>query len=279
MLLPYAVKNGHLILAENAWVSAADLAVCRGYGIFDYFDVQAGVPLFLSFYLERFERSAKGLNLKLSWSREELARMVRDLINANQIPKCGIRLLLTGGFSESSYEIQSPELLILAYQAPIYDEVLYTQGVKLMTTHYMRTFPHIKSIQYLHGLYMQHQLRAEGFDYLLYHYQGAVLESDRSNFFMIDEDDAIVTAEHNVLHGITRKIILEIAADLNLKVVLESPTLEQLRKCKSAWISNTTAKMLPVSQIDDYILPECPSSVFDQLWRGFQDRIAIEIQT
>jgi branched-chain amino acid aminotransferase len=273
MPLSYAVKNGELMPLERTYVSAADLAVCRGYGVFDYFDVKGGVPLFLPLYLARFRRSAEGLRLPLIWSDEALKGMINQLILSNQEENCGIRLLLTGGYSEHGYAVQHPELIMLAYASPVYEESLYSKGVKLKSEPFLRTFPKLKSINYLYGLYMQEEIKRQGFDYLLYHWEGQVLESDRSNFFMIDDDDVLYTAEDDVLHGVTRHLVLEIAADVGIEVRLQAIDWSSLVHAKSAFITNTTAKMLPVQQIDDYIMKECPGDVFNTLRQLFIHRM------
>ena len=277
MILPFAVREDRVLPLEQVTVSAADLAVCRGYGVFDFFDVQRGVPLFIDHYLCRFRHSAAGLGLELRQTDEQILHLLEALLQANQSENSGIRLLLTGGFSQGSYKVEQPAFFMLAYAPSQYEEAVFERGVRLMTQPFMRVFPEIKSINYLHGLYMQHGLKAKGYDYLLYHYEGKVLESDRSNFFLLDQDDVLHTAEDGVLHGVTRKIVLEIAADMGLKVTLRSPALQQLFDAKACFLTNTTAKMLPVCQVDNYVLPECPGKIFTELRKAFMVRIQQEI--
>ncbi len=276
-IYPFAIKDLELVPLNQAVVSAADLSVCRGYGVFDYFEVRSSVALFLPHYLERFRRSAVGLGLKLSYNDNQILKAIDMLIRSNNTSSCGIRMLLTGGFSESSYQVENPVFFMIAYESPAYHPDIFKNGVRLMTQPFLRVFPAIKSINYLHGLYMQQELKIKGFDYLLYHFEGKVLESDRSNFFLLDQDNILYTAEDQVLHGITRKIVLEIANECGIEVRLQAPTLAQLRQAKSCFLTNTTAKLLPVSQVDDYLMPECPGEVFGRLRECFMNKIQNEI--
>jgi branched-chain amino acid aminotransferase len=278
-IFPYAIKDLGLVPLSQAVVSAADLSVCRGYGVFDYFEVRNGIALFLPHYLERFRRSSVGLGLNLTFTDNEILSAIDMLIHANNRSSCGIRMLLTGGFSESSYQVENPVFFMIAYESPTYHPDIFRNGVRLMTQPFLRVFPAIKSINYLHGLYMQQELKSKGFDYLLYHFEGKLLESDRSNFFLLNQDNILYTAEDQVLHGITRKIVLEIANECGIEVRLQAPTLAQLRRAKSCFLTNTTAKLLPVCQIDDYILPECPGEVFVRLRECFANKIQYNIDT
>jgi D-alanine transaminase/branched-chain amino acid aminotransferase len=277
MILPFALKEDKVLPLDQVKVSAADLAVCRGYGVFDFFDVQNGVPLFLQHYLDRFRRSASGLRLELRQTDAQIRQWVDELLQANQVADCGIRLLLTGGFSAGSYKVEQPSFFMLAYAPSVYEETVFKRGVRLMTQPFMRIFPEIKSINYLHGLYMQDTLKEKGYDYLLYHFEGRVLESDRSNFFLLDQNNVLYTAEEGVLHGVTRKIVLEIATEMGLKVERRAPTMQQLFEAKACFLTNTTAKLLPVRQIDHYLLPACPGEVFVELRRNFALLIQAEV--
>ena len=54
-----AYINGKIQPYENATLHISDLAIQRGYGVFDFFKVQDGKPVFLKDYLKRFYESAK----------------------------------------------------------------------------------------------------------------------------------------------------------------------------------------------------------------------------
>ncbi|HQS52989.1 MAG TPA: aminotransferase class IV, partial [Daejeonella sp.] len=64
--------NDTLIPSDEAKLNIADLAVQRGYGIFDFFKTINGQPVFLEDHLDRLFRSAVLMRLELKQSRDEI---------------------------------------------------------------------------------------------------------------------------------------------------------------------------------------------------------------
>ena len=55
----YYSVDGEIVPIAEARLGVNDLGLLRGYGVFDYFRVVRGMPLFIDDYLARFERSVK----------------------------------------------------------------------------------------------------------------------------------------------------------------------------------------------------------------------------
>ena len=108
----YAIINGDFILKEDAKISVSDLSIQRGYAIFDYFRTINNQPVFLEDHLDRFFYSASQMNLKPGTDRDQIKKLIRQLIEKNNIPDSGIRITITGGYSEDGYSISKPNLLI-----------------------------------------------------------------------------------------------------------------------------------------------------------------------
>ena len=66
--------NGEFVEAEGASVPARDLAILRGFGVFDYLRTYGGVPFQLGAHLRRLQRSADLIELACPWDLEELGR-------------------------------------------------------------------------------------------------------------------------------------------------------------------------------------------------------------
>lgn len=108
----YVIFNGKLIPENEAKLSITDLALVRGYGIFDFFKTVHGIPVFLEDNLDRFYQSAELMDLPVNYSRDELKAQIKSLMEANMIPDSGIKILLTGGYSNDGYSIGEPNLII-----------------------------------------------------------------------------------------------------------------------------------------------------------------------
>ena len=242
--------NGDLIQQEEASLGITDLAILRGYGIFDFFVFEEYEPRFLSDYLNRFTRSAERLRLDLPLDKAGIEQQIRTLIEKNGEAAGGIRLLLTGGYATDGYTPLEPNLLVLQYAFPRPPARHMEEGAHIMTHQYQREIPEVKTINYLRGIWLLPELRAQQADYALYHDGQHVSESDRSNVFLITADGELATPASNVLAGITRMKMLEVAASVGLRAVERELTLAEFETAEEVFITSTTKGAMPIISID-----------------------------
>ncbi|MGN6508540.1 MAG: aminotransferase class IV [Chitinophaga sp.] len=242
----YAVINGQFIPQQDAKIAINDLSIQRGYGIFDFFRTRDSQPVFLNDHLDRFYHSAGVMNLPVEPSRETLIQLITGLIEKNGLPHSGIRLTLTGGYSENGYTPAKPNLLI-TQSAYTFNGAAFEKGVRLVTYDHQRQLPQVKTIDYLQSIYLQPFISEKQADDVLYHEHGAVRECPRANFFIVTKNGEIVTPGEKILKGITRKKILGLE---NLRAKEGTVLLEDLRDVREAFISSTTKVVLPVLEID-----------------------------
>lgn len=249
-MLPIVYLNGQYLPKEQAALNVADLAILRGFGIFDYFRYADGKPRFVEDHLDRFYRSAALLDLEIPAKREALKAAVYTLIEKNGGGNGGIRFVLTGGYSPDGYTPTSPNLVAMAYPFAGPTSAQYEAGVKVLLHHYERQLPQVKSIDYLEGIRIQPMLRAKGMDYALYvDREDNVRESDRSNF-MIVKDGVLITPVENILHGITRLHLIKLATQLGLTVVERSVTQSELVTADEAIICSSIKGAMPITSVD-----------------------------
>ena len=103
------------------------------------------------------------------------------------------------------------------------------------------------------GIYKLPEIKEKGALDLLFHSDGKLSEVTRSNFFIVDHDDHIVTAGKGVLQGVNRKHVISMASE-SYKVDERDLLIDELKNCKEAFITGTTKKVMPVYQIDDLII-------------------------
>ena len=150
----------------------------------------------------------------------------------------------------------------------------FEKGIKLITYEHQRQLPEVKSIDYLMPIWSQPFIKENDADDVLYHRNGMVTECPRSNFFAVTKDDTIVTASKNVLKGVMRNKLVEIAKR-SFKVEERHLTIGEIKSAKEAFITSTTKTILPVKQIDEYFFNE-QNSVTTQL---FYDLLQIQSQS
>lgn len=252
-MIKYYSINGELVPKEEAVLGVTDLAIQRGYGLFDFFLVKKGQPLFFEDYLERLERSSALLRLKLPFGKDEIKQQIMQLIRANGEQEAGMKLILTGGYSPDGYSPARPNLLILQSPLPIYSKTKYEQGVKLMSYEYHRTLPSAKSINYLIGVNLLPDMQAAGAEDILFHANGNIYETTRANFFIVKNARTVVTAGSEVLMGITRLKTVEIAKQ-HYQMEERDVKFIELKTAQEAFLTSSTKGILPVVQVDDLVI-------------------------
>jgi len=247
------ILNNQILDLDKAYVHITDLALLRAYGVFDFFRLVDLKPLFFDDHIERFFYSADYLRLQCPVGRKELKSMILKIIDLNHIQHSGIRLVLTGGESPNGYHIGNPTLFVINEPISPLPEDHFSKGIRLLSHEYLRDIPEVKTINYLMGIYKLLDIQEKGATDLLYHWNGKISELTRSNFFIVDEKDRIITPGNGILKGINRRHVLEVAKN-HFEVEERDLYMEELKNAKEAFITGTTKKVMPVMQVDDIII-------------------------
>lgn len=248
----HVLINDLLLPADDAFISINDLSIQRGYGIFDFFKTINGKPVFLDDHLDRFYYSAKQMRLPLKKSRHEIKDLIFNLIAENNIPDSGIRMTLTGGYSNDGFNIADPNLIISQQIFALNTDII-SKGIRLITHSYQRRFSDAKTIDYMEAIWLQPLIRERNADDVLYQNNGIITECPRANFFIVNADGHVLTPFKNILQGISRKHILGVSAKLFLTKE-SNITLNDIKHAKEAFITSTTKNIVPVVQIDGSII-------------------------
>ncbi len=249
-MIQYYHINGELTPIAEAQLHVTDLAIMRGYGVFDYFRALEGRALFVEDYVRRFFNSASLLQLEVPCSQLELINRIQELLDKNEEDKAGIRLILTGGYTTDSYTPVKPNLLILQHPYATYPAEAYERGIKMLTYDYRREIPVAKTINYITGIRIQKWLKENGADAVLYYDNGIIKESDRSNFFLIDAVGNLITPKADVLPGITRMKVIEVAKAMGITVEERPVKVSEIFAAKEAFITSSIKGVLPVTEMD-----------------------------
>ncbi|WP_316738107.1 aminotransferase class IV [Pedobacter aquatilis] len=242
----YISINNELLSESDANISVSDLSVQRGFGIFDFLKTINNQPVFLHDYLNRFFNSVKEMNMQPCFTKNELSDAIFALIDKNNIPDSGIKIILTGGFSEDGYTMAKPNLIIIQTPLNIIDNL--KKPIKLVSYNHQRQLPQVKTIDYLQAIRLQGFVKESKADDLLYHSNGLVRECPRANVFMVT-DTEIITAKTEILGGITRSKVLKMNID-GYKIMERDFQLTDIYNAKEVFITSSTKNVWPVSEID-----------------------------
>lgn len=244
--------NGEISPLDTTLFKSNDLGILRGYGMFDYFRTYNGIPFRWDDYWQRFENSAKLLKLPLPLNQEEATEILADLHSLSGEREVAFRFVLTGGYAPDSVSVVKPNFLIRTEPLPQDNPAGLLKGIKVLPYQYVRDLPEIKTTNYVHMVLMADEMKKQGASDLLFYKDGEISELTRSNFFIF-KGYTLITSDTNILRGITRKVVLELAKT-HFKVEVRPLLFSELETADEAFTTSSTKWVMPIVQIGDNLI-------------------------
>jgi branched-subunit amino acid aminotransferase/4-amino-4-deoxychorismate lyase len=254
MYYKYFSKNGKILPISEAVVPLASVEYSYGFGVYESIRVKNKNPIFLSDHLSRLMDSAKIISLEHLFSEDKIAKYIAELIEKNSAETCNLKILLIGAPNP-----EEAQLNIICLNPLFPDKKIYRDGAALITYKYERTFPRAKSLNMLSGYLAYRSARQAGaYDALLINRHGFITEGTRTNFFCLKDNIIFTPPEAEILPGVTRKKLLELALANGYQVEEKNIKPEDLVNFDGAFISSTSAKIVPIKKVDELILNPPP---------------------
>ena len=247
--------DGEFVDDAQAKIPAKDLTVLRGFGVFDFLITYHKRPFFLEEHVARLENSAKEIGLGLGHTPGEICQIVLDTIEKNPLhTESNIRIIYTGGISPDGVTPQGNGILMVMVnprmELPVW---WYTQGTKIITIAMERFLPTAKSTNYLSAVFAQQRALETGAVEAIYlNSKNQLLEGTTANLFCF-KGGRLITPPDQILPGITRKVVLDLAQD-HYPIELRHIPKDELKEMDEVFITASNKEVLPVIQVDDLIL-------------------------
>lgn len=271
--------NGEFVDAESASVSARDLAILRGFGVFDFLRTYGGLPFQLGAHLRRLQRSANLIDLACPWDLEELGDIVMGTLRRNAYDESGIRLVLTGGDSPNGFMPGGDSrLLVMVTALQNLPATAYQQGAAVATVEQHRHLPEAKTINYIPGITAQRkaQKRVPAAIEAIYCVDGLVVEGTRSNIF-IHKGGRWITPVDGLLLGITRAEVIKLL-QRDDQLDFRALTRDEFYAADEIVITSSTKEIVPIVQVDEVSIgasvPGENSRALMRQWRAMTDAYA-----
>jgi branched-chain amino acid aminotransferase len=256
-----ASLDGVIGPAAETQISITDEGLLRGDGAFEVMRLYDGRPFALEEHLERLRRSCEGL--RLAADIEALRGELAALLEAGGSHDGLLRVVLTRG---------GRRIAILEPLPP------RPQSARVATIPFApgRVLDGLKTLSYAANMLAGRLARERGFDEALFVTpHGRVLEGPTWTFFWV-RDGALLTPplEERILASITRTYLLE-ECD-----AAEAPcTLDDVRAADEAFIASTVREVMPITAVDDIVLPQAPGPVTRDAHERFLARVRGELAT
>jgi branched-chain amino acid aminotransferase len=268
MSLPKVDKiwmDGKLVDWDAAQVHVLTHALHYGSGVFEgirCYETKEGPAVFrLTEHMERFERSAKMLQMDLGYSVAETVAATKETIAANGLKSCYIRPIAFRGYGVMGLDpLPAPVQMTIAVWpwAAYLGEDSLSSGVAIGVSSWRQRSsnsmpPQVKATgNYLNSSLARVEANKHGYEEaVLLNEEGKVCEGTGENLFMVKKG-VIYTppVSDGILEGITRDSIMRIARDKQIKVKERSLVRTDLYQADEVFMTGTAAEVVPVRSVD-----------------------------
>jgi len=246
--------DGEFVDERDAHIPATDLAVMRGYGVFDFLRTYKGVPFELEAHINRLRNSAALIELDVPWDDAHITTIIHQTLSRNRYEEgreMNVRIIVTGGPSANGLmPLGDSRLLVMVTPANPIPPANYTDGVKVITEQIERYIPDAKTLNYIPAIKAMKRAGREGAVEAIYvDRDGFALEGTTTNLFAF-YGDLLVTPAAGILPGITRNVVLKIAREL-FPVEERAIPLADLLTADEVFISASNKQIMPVIFVND----------------------------
>lgn len=270
-----------------AAISVLDHGLLYGDGVFEGIRYYGGKSFRLDAHLDRLDRSAAALRLTLPYDRAGIAAAVATVIAHGDATGGAtfdrgdgyLRLIVTRGPGTLGLDPRTcGRATMIVIRGPV---ALFgadgTAGITVVTAATRQPGadvldPRVKSLNYLPRVLARLEAAAAGADEaILLNHRGLVTEATTENVFVV-AGGVLRTppATDGALEGITRQVVLELAAAAGIPAEVVSLGRYDLHTADEIFLAGTAAELVAVRAVDGRALPACPGPVFARLAAAFR---------
>jgi len=249
--------NGRLMPLAEAKISILDYGFLYGYGLFETMRSYDGVVFRLDQHLERLATSAAILKIPVDVAG--LSSAIMETMRANALKDARIRLTVSIGEGGMIPDIKSSKqttIFIMAQSFSPYGMERYEKGFRIVVSPVRRdslsTILRMKTANYVANMIARQEALAIGADDALFLDElDCVTETTTSNIFMCNGDILKTPClDKSILPGITRDIVIGLAAQYGIKAIETDIYFEDLTTADEAFVTNSIMEIMPITVID-----------------------------
>lgn len=274
--------DGKFLKAKDATTSVYGQTVHYGNGVFEgirSYSTSAGTKIFKAKeHFDRLHYSAEKMHIKLDYTAKQLEDFTYEVLKRNNLSDAYIRPLVYLGDNMGLTPTDKVHVVIMAWD---WGKYLGDQLQRVKISSYQRPNKHSCHIQakvvghYINSILATTEAKQAGFDEaLLKDSDGFIAEGPGANLFMEKGGKLYTPALGNILSGITRKTIIDLAKQNGVVCEEKQLTDEDLKSADSAFFCGTAAEVVGLRSVDDY---EFPASWENSLGKKMQQLYKDEV--
>ena len=277
--LPVAYLNGVYLPLDEARVSPLDRGFLFGDGVYEVIPCYGGRLFRLEPHIERLERSLREIHLTSPLSHAEWQAMLDGLVERNGGGHQTLYLQVTRG-AATTRDQRFPDncpATVFAFatrqEHPDSHPPAQETGARCITCDDIRWARcDIKAVSLLANILLRHEAQLAGADEAILIRNGHVTEGSSSNVFLLT-DGQLQTPPlgPEILGGVTRDLIIELAHQHGIAIAETPVSLQSLNQASEIWISSSTRGVRPVVQLNGQAVGDGRPGA---LWRTMAEHYA-----
>lgn len=249
--------NEEYLPEEDAKISIFDRGFLFADGVYEVTSVLDGKLIDFDGHAKRLARSLNELDMQAPCTEEELLEIHRQLIARNDLNEGLIYLQVTRGAADRDFVYPSadtkPTLVLFTQAKQIAISAAADSGIKVISIPDERWGRRdIKTVQLLYPSMGKMMAKAAGADDAWMVEDGFVTEGTSNNAYIVTHDGTIVTRHLSteILHGITRAAVLNMANEAQMKLEERPFTIKEAQHAAEAFITSASSFVMPIVSID-----------------------------
>jgi len=250
-----AYVNGRYLPLAEAAVNVEDRAYQFADGVYEVCAVVRDRIIDIPLHLDRLERSLSELRMAMPMSRGALVHVMREVVRRSRIGDGLLYLQVSRGVAPRNHAFPRaphPGVVVTARRKP---KAASTEaGVAVISVPDIRWQRcDIKSVSLLPNVLAKQQANDAGvFEAWQVDRDGSVTEGSATNAWIVDGEGTIRTraVSPEILSGVTRLVLLDLARTNGFAVAERSFTLEEAQGAAEAFLTSTSNFVVPVIRID-----------------------------
>ena len=254
--------DGKLVHRSEAKISVFDSGFLLGDGVWEGIRLHKNQLVFINDHLDRLFESAKGISLRIPFSKKEILNEIsKVLIKNNMKDDIHIRLIISRGEKITPYQNPNanvgPITLVIIPEYKKTDPKIYKNGIKIGRVPIIRPPDNILSTHYntlskLNCILASIEANKLNYDEgIMNDPNGNISTCNSTNLFFIKENKVLTSKGKYCLNGITRGKAINICHSNNIPLSEEDFTFNHIVDCDEAFVTGTFAGIIPVSKIEN----------------------------
>jgi D-alanine transaminase len=255
-LEPVAYVNGSFVPQSDAKVSVFDRGFLFADGIYEVSAVLEGKLVDNEAHLARLKRSVGEIALPLPETLERIAEIQHELIVRNELKEGVVYIQVTRGAAARDFTFPKdakPTLVMFTQAKNLLNAPAATRGIGVITVPDIRWARRdIKSVGLLAQVLAKQAAAEAGCQEAWMIEDGKITEGGSSTAFILTREDVLVTRPNSsaILPGCTRKAVVALAEERQLRVEERTFSVEDALAAKEAFVTSASSFVQPVVTID-----------------------------